>query len=368
MPHILSEAKILGEAKQPIAGRAPGRAAWRLPRLGAFCLPQTLNDGEWQVADFDVLVPVLGIAQIAEQVDKRVALHRLWQEAEPEKALERLAPSIKAIVATSHKAIVDNALMSRLPNLQIVVSYGVGYDHIDAAWAAEHGVIVTHTPDVLNEEVADTAMALTLATVRKLPQAERYLREGRWLETPYPLTASLRGRTMGILGFGRIGKAIARRAAAFGLDIVYHGRSQQKDAPYLYYPTLLGMARACDILVIVAPGGAETRHIVDKEIINAVGPDGIIVNIARGSLVDQEALIAALREGRLLGAGLDVFEHEPQVPAELLALDNAVLLPHVGSASRYTRQAMADLMIANLIAWVDGKGPLTPVPETPWRK
>jgi lactate dehydrogenase-like 2-hydroxyacid dehydrogenase len=320
------------------------------------------------VADFDVLTPVLGMADICGDIEKRVTVHRLWQAPNPEETLARIAPKIRAIAATSHKAVVDAALMSRLPNLEIVVNYGVGYDHIDASWAAEHGVIVTHTPGVLDEEVADVAMALTLATIRKLPQAERYLREGQWREAPYPLTASLRGRTMGILGLGRIGKAIAQRAAAFGLDIVYHGRRQQADAPFLFYPTLIGMARACDILMIVAPGGADTRHIVNREIIDAVGPDGIIVNIARGSLVDQEALISALREGALLGAGLDVFDDEPNVPEALLALDNAVLLPHVGSASRHTRQAMADLMIANLASWLDGKGPLTPTPETPWRK
>jgi lactate dehydrogenase-like 2-hydroxyacid dehydrogenase len=319
------------------------------------------------VEDFDVLVPILGMADLSGDIEKRVTLHRLWLEPDPDGTLTRLAPKIKAVAATSHNAVVDAALMSRLPNLQIVVNYGVGYDHVDTAWAAEHGIIVTHTPGVLDEEVADVAMALTLATVRKLPQAERYLRAGRWLAAPYPLTASLRGRTMGILGLGRIGKAIARRAAAFGLDIVYHGRTQQKDAPFLYYPTLLGMARACDILMIVAPGGADTWRIVNREIIDAVGPDGFVVNIARGSLVDQEALAAALREGTLLGAGLDAFDDEPNVPEALLALDNAVLLPHVGSASRRTRQAMADLMIANLASWVDGKGPLTPVPETPRR-
>jgi lactate dehydrogenase-like 2-hydroxyacid dehydrogenase len=320
-----------------------------------------------QVAEFDVLVPIEGMARIGGDIEKRMNLHRLWLAPDREAALERLAPSIKAIAATSHQAIVDAALMSRLPNLQIVASIGVGYDHIDALWAAEHGIIVTHTPGVLDDEVADVAMALTLATIRKLPQAERYLREGRWRAAPYPLTASLRGRTMGVLGLGRIGKAIARRAAAFGLDVVYHGRAQQPGAPYLYYPTLEGMARACDILMIAAPGGAGTRRIVDRRIIDAVGPEGIIVNVARGSLIDEAALIAALDEGRILGAGLDVFENEPNVPPALLALDNAVLLPHVGSASRHTRQAMADLMIDNLNSWLDGKGPLTPVPETPWR-
>jgi lactate dehydrogenase-like 2-hydroxyacid dehydrogenase len=321
-----------------------------------------------QVADYDVLVPVGGIVQPGGEIEKRVALHRLWLEPDREAALARLAPKIKAIIATSHQAVVDAALMRRLPNLQIVVSFGVGYDHVDAAFAGRNGVVVTHTPGVLDDEVADLAMALTLATVRQLPQAERYLREGRWRrEGPFPLTATLRGRTLGILGFGRIGKAIARRAVGFGLDVVYHGRNEQAGAPYLYYPSLIGMARACDILMVAAPGGAGTRHIVDRAILDALGPDGVLINVSRGSLVDEAALAAALGEGRLLGAGLDVFEDEPNVRPELLALPNAVLLPHVGSASRHTRQAMADLMIANLVSWLDGKGPLTPVPETPWK-
>jgi lactate dehydrogenase-like 2-hydroxyacid dehydrogenase len=320
------------------------------------------------VTEFDLLVPVEGAASIAGEIEKRVRVHRLWLAPDREAALARLAPRIKGIAATSHNAIIDAALMSRLPNLQIVVSFGVGYDHIDAAWAAEHGIVVTHTPGVLDDEVADVAMALTLATVRELPQAARYLREGRWRQASYPLTASLRGRTMGILGLGRIGKAIARRAEAFGLAVAYHGRSRQEGAPYLYYPTLEGMARACDILMIAALGGDGTRRIVDRGIIDALGPEGIIVNVSRGSLIDEPALIAALQERRILGAGLDVFDDEPNVPAALLALDNAVLLPHVGSASRHTRQAMADLMIDNLNSWLDGNGPLTPVPETPWRK
>lgn len=318
------------------------------------------------MAEYDVLVPAEGIAKIGGPIEERVTLHRLWLAPDPEQTLAALAPKIRAIVATSHQAVVDSALMRRLPNLEIVVSFGVGYDHVDAGFAAANGVIVTHTPGVLDDEVADIAMALTLAAARELPQAERYLREGRWPQGAYRLTASLRGRTMGILGLGRIGKAIARRAAAFGLDVVYHGRRQQTGAPFLYYPTLVGMARACDILMVAAPGGAGTKHIVDREILEALGPDGILVNVSRGSLVDQAALIAALKARAILAAGLDVFENEPNVPAELLALDNAALLPHVGSASRHTRQAMADLMIDNLNSWLDGKGPLTPVPETPW--
>jgi lactate dehydrogenase-like 2-hydroxyacid dehydrogenase len=319
-----------------------------------------------EIADFDVLMPIEGMGDIAGGIEKRMRLHRLWREADPEAALRRLAPKIRGVAAGSHQATVDAALMRRLPNLQIVASFGVGYDHVDAKWAGEHGIIVTHTPGVLDEEVADTAFGLMLATVRQLPQAERYLREGRWPSGPFPLTASLRGRILGILGLGRIGKVIARRAVAFGLDVVYHGRKPQEGAPYLYYPTLIGMARACRILMVVAPGGAQTKNIVNREILEALGPDGVLINISRGSLVDEDALIEALAKRKILAAGLDVFAEEPNVPAALVALDNAVLLPHVGSASRHTRQAMADLVVANLYSWIDGEGPLTPVPETPW--
>ncbi len=319
------------------------------------------------MAAFEVLMPVEGMAGIADRIEQRAKLHRLWRARDREAKLEAIAPRIRAIVATWSTAVVDATLMRRLPKLEIVVSFGVGYEHIDAAWAGAHGIIVTNTPGVLDEDVADIAMALTLAAVRRLPQAERYLREGRWRNAPFPLTASLRGRTMGILGLGRIGKQIAKRAEAFGLAVVYHGRKAQDEAPYLYYPSLLGMAKACDILMVAAPGGATTRHIVNREVLAALGPDGVVVNIARGSLVDEAALIETLRDGTILAAGLDVYENEPDVPPALLELDNVVALPHVGSASRHTRQAMADLVVANLFSWIDGKGPLTPTPETPWR-
>jgi lactate dehydrogenase-like 2-hydroxyacid dehydrogenase len=203
--------------------------------------------------------------------------------------------------------------------------------------------------------------------VRRLPQAERYLRAGEWPKAHFPLSASLRGRIMGILGLGRIGKAIAKRAQGFGLEIVYHGRRAQPDVPYRFYPSLVEMAKACDILVVAAPGGPETRRLVDAKVLNALGPDGVLINAARGTLVDEQALIQALRSGAILAAGLDVFENEPQVPEALLALDNAVLLPHVGSASVKTRRAMAECVVDNLVAWSEGKPPLTPVPETPWR-
>jgi lactate dehydrogenase-like 2-hydroxyacid dehydrogenase len=316
--------------------------------------------------DFEVLMLSEGMKEIGEKIESRAILHRLWREPDGEAALARIAPNIRAIAGTWHAPKIDASLMSKLPRLEIVSSFGVGYDHVDAAWAAEHGVVVTHTRGVLDAETADTAMALTLMAVRRYPAAERYLRAGNWPKAPFPLTASLRGRTMGILGLGRIGKEIAQRARAFGVDVVYHGRKPQDDAPYLYYPSLLSMAKACDILVISAPGGATTRKIIDREVLEALGPDGVLVNIARGSLVDEAALIEALASGKILAAGLDVYENEPRVPEALLKLDNAVLLPHVGSASGPTRLAMANLVVDNLFSWMDGKGPLTPVPETPW--
>jgi lactate dehydrogenase-like 2-hydroxyacid dehydrogenase len=318
------------------------------------------------VTAFEVLMPAEGMAEISEQIEARVPLHRLWRAADREAMLTAIAPRVRAIVSTWTTVAIDAALMQRLPNLEIVAAFGVGYDQIDVAWAAAHGIVVTHTPGVLDEDTADIAMALTLAAVRRLPQAERYLREGRWPSAPFPLAASLRGRTMGILGLGRIGRQIARRAAAFGLEVVYHGRKAQDDAPYLFYPSLIDMAKACDILMVAAPGGAATRHIVNRDALAALGVNGVVVNIARGSLVDEAALIEALSERRILAAGLDVYENEPHPPAALLALDNVVALPHVGSATRHSRRAMADLVVANLFSWIDGKGPLTPTPETPW--
>ena len=315
----------------------------------------------------DVMMPSRGMGVVDDLIAERLPLHRLWLEADPDAWLAKQGPRLRALASNGHQFPIDSGFMSRLPQLEIVASFGVGYEHIDAEWAGEHGIVVTHTPGVLDDEVADIAMALTIMAVRRLPQAERFLRAGEWLKAPFPLTASLRGRTMGILGLGRIGKAIARRAQSFGLEIVYHGRHPQADVAWRYYPSLTEMAKACDILTVAAPGGPETRRLVGAEVLRALGPDGVLINIARGTLVDEPALIEALRAGTILAAGLDVYENEPNVPAELIALDNAVLLPHVGSASVKTRRAMADCVVDNLVAWSEGKPPLTPVPETPWR-
>jgi lactate dehydrogenase-like 2-hydroxyacid dehydrogenase len=316
----------------------------------------------------DVLMPAKGMALIEDEIAARLTLHRLWLEPDPGLWLAEWGPRIRAVAMTGAHAPFDEAYMRKFPNLEIVASFGVGYDNIDAKAAARLGIIVTNTPGVLDDEVADTALGLLLMTVRRLPQAERYLRAGLWsAKGAFPLSPSLRGRTVGILGLGRIGKAIAARVSAFGLDVVYHGRNAQADVAHRHYPSLIDMAKASDVLIVVAPGGPATRHVINAEVLDALGPDGVLINIARGSLVDEKALIEALRAGRILAAGLDVFENEPSVPDELIALDNAVLLPHVGSASVKTRRAMAECVVANLFAWADGKAPVSPVAETPWR-
>jgi lactate dehydrogenase-like 2-hydroxyacid dehydrogenase len=316
----------------------------------------------------DVLAPAKGMDLIEEQLSARLPLHRLWLEPNPDVWLAEWGPRVRAIAMTGGHAHLDEAYMRRFPDLEVISSFGVGYDNIDAKAAARLGITVTNTPGVLDDEVADTALGLMIMTVRQLPQAERYLRAGQWsAKGAYPLSPSLRGRTVGIFGLGRIGKAIATRVNAFGLEVVYHGRHAQADVPYRYYSSLIDMAKAVDILIVIAPGGPATRHIVNAEVLKALGPDGVLINVARGSLVDEKALIEALRNKTILAAGLDVFENEPSVPQELIALENTVLLPHVGSASVKTRRAMADCVVSNLFAWADGKPPLTPVPETPWQ-
>jgi lactate dehydrogenase-like 2-hydroxyacid dehydrogenase len=276
--------------------------------------------------------------------------------------------NIRAIACAATSELLGDAFMRRFPKLQIISSFGVGYDHIDAKAAGARGVIVTNTPEVLTEEVADTALALLLNTVREFPQAERYLRAGKWLQRAYPLTkATLRNRTVGIVGMGAIGKAIARRLDAFGVPVVYHARKPRAEVSYRHYPKLLDMARDVDTLMVIVPGGAATANMINAEVLDALGPNGILINMARGSVVDEPALIKALKEKRIMAAGLDVFAKEPEVPGELIAMDNVVLFPHLGSASVYTRDRMDQLVVDNIAAWAAGKPPLTPVPETPFK-
>jgi lactate dehydrogenase-like 2-hydroxyacid dehydrogenase len=317
------------------------------------------------LSSFKVLMPAAMPEAVVEQLAKMTDLVRAWDNPDPDHVIRTAAADVRALAVGGHVGI-DAQFMSRFPRLEIVASFGVGYDTIDAAWAGRNGIVVTNTPDVLNEDVADTALGLMLAAARQFPAAERHLRAGRWPHGSFPLTATLRGRTLGILGLGRIGKAIARRAEAFGLNIVYHGRRAQAGVPYLYCATVEALAEACDILVVVTPGGAATERLVDADVLRALGPNGILINIARGSVVDEAALIEALAAGTILTAGLDVFADEPNVPQALIDMDHVVLLPHVGSASQHTRAAMGQLVVDNILSWAAGHGPLTPVGETPW--
>jgi lactate dehydrogenase-like 2-hydroxyacid dehydrogenase len=316
----------------------------------------------------EILMPKPMMPLIMDGLKATGRLHCLWEKADPDTFIRENASKIGAIATGGHIK-VDGAYMSQFPNLKIVSNFGVGYDTVDAAWAGQHGIIVSNTPDVLTEEVADTALGLLVMTMRELSQSERYLRDGLWASKgPYPLTHNtLRGKTVGILALGRIGKAIATRCEAFGLKIVYHGRSQQKDVTYPYYPTLVGMAKDVDILLSVAPGGASTFHAINAEVLAALGPTGVLINIGRGSVVDEKALIKALQDKVIFSAGLDVFEDEPHVPSELIAMDHVVLLPHVGSASHHTRNLMGQLVVDNILAFQAGKAPVTPVAETPFK-
>jgi lactate dehydrogenase-like 2-hydroxyacid dehydrogenase len=308
-----------------------------------------------------VLMPAPMHDVVVDGCEERFELLRLWEAADPDALLAERGPDVRGLATGGHRR-VDADLLDRLPNLQIVANFGVGYDSVDVNAATERGVVVTNTPGVLDDEVADTALALLLMTVRELGQAERYLRAGRWAaEGPYPLTdLTVAGRRLGILGLGRIGEAIAHRAEAFGMSVGYHNRTR-KDVPYRYYPSLLEMAGDVDTLVVVVPGTAATRHLVDAEVLKALGPEGVLVNIGRGTVVDEQALIEALRTRTIHAAGLDVYEDEPNVPQELIDLDNAVLLPHVGSASKPTRRAMGQLVVDNLSSWFAEGRALTPV-------
>lgn len=294
-------------------------------------------------------------------------LHKLAAAADHD-AFVATHSHVRAIACSATTEKIPGGLMARFPELQIVSSFGVGYDHMDVKWAAEHGVILTNTPDVLTEEVADTAIGLLLSAVRELPQAERYVRAGKWREKDYPLSkASLRNRTVGMVGMGAIGQAIARRLDGMQVPVVYHARQQRGALAYRYYPHLIDMARDVDVLLVIVPGGAATANMIDAEVLDALGPEGILINMARGSVVDEPALIKALQQKRIMAAGLDVFAREPDVPQELIAMDNVVLFPHLGSASVFTREKMDQLIVDNILAWAAGKPPLTPVKETPWR-
>ena len=295
-------------------------------------------------------------------------LHVLPKDGDAEAIIGQVGGNVRAAAVTgAPEGVMRGDVMARFPKLELVSSFGVGYDNIDVKYAVDHNIVVCNTPEVLNEEVADTALGLLLCTVRELPQAASFLRAGKWLQGQYPLTrATLRDRKVGMIGLGRIGKAIARRLEGFGVPVAYHSRNPQSGVAYKYYPKLVDMARDVDTLIAITPGGPSTKHLINAEVLAALGPRGIVINMSRGTVVDDAALIKALREKTIHSAGLDVFLNEPEVPKEYLEMENIVLFPHLGSATVFTRQKMEQLVVDNLLAWADGKPPLTPVPETPW--
>jgi lactate dehydrogenase-like 2-hydroxyacid dehydrogenase len=293
-------------------------------------------------------------------------LHHYETTHDLERVPADVAARARGMAVTYNTVRGDAKTLAMFPKLEIVAAFGVGYDHVDANYAREHNIMVTNTPDVLTEEVADITMGLLICTLREFIKADRYLRSGLWTTQQYPLSVgSLRDRKVGMVGMGRIGQAIARRIEACRVPVVYHTRNPAKGVSYKHYPDLIEMAKAVDTLIVIVPGGAGTAKMVNADVMKALGPRGVIINVARGTVVDEQALVAALKSGTILAAGLDVFEKEPNVPDELKSMQNVVLLPHIGSASVVTRNAMDQLVVDNLKSWFAGKTPLTPVPETP---
>jgi hydroxypyruvate reductase len=302
----------------------------------------------------EIIITGKGHAGTMAILESDFTCHKLFEAKDHAAFLKQHASTVRGL-ATFGPMRVDGKLMDALPKLEIISNFGVGVDSINLSDAKARGIIVTNTPDVLNECVADTAIALVLNTLRRLPQADAYTRAGNWAASgPYPLTTSLGGKTLGILGLGRIGEAIAKRAMAMGMKIRYHNR-RKKDVPFPYDPDPVSLAKNSDVLMIVTPGGPETQNLVGAKVLDAVGPQGYVINIARGSVIDEPLLLRYLQEKRIAGAGLDVFVDEPRIPPEFFKLDNAVLFPHVGSATVETRKAMGDLQIENLRLHFSGK-------------
>ena len=287
-------------------------------------------------------------------------VHRFWEAADKAALLAEAGPRIQAVATDGHNGLKPD-IFDALPALEIISSYGVGYDAVDVSACKARNVRVTNTPDVLNDAMAEITIGLMIALCRRLPQADQFVREGKWLNNGFPLTGELTGAHVGILGLGRIGGEIARRLQAFKMRVSYHGRREQAYVPYTYYADLKEMARDVDWLVVIAPGSPETRGIVSREVMEALGPNGSLVNVARGSLVDEIALVDVLQSGKLGAAALDVFEEEPKVPEALFEMDNVVLSPHQGSATAKTRGTMGDLVVLNLAAHFAGDPLLTPV-------
>ncbi|MFM8632093.1 MAG: 2-hydroxyacid dehydrogenase [Betaproteobacteria bacterium] len=308
---------------------------------------------------------VLAVARIhpfyQQALERLYEVHDRTHELDPT-AFLALAPRIRGVAATG-ESVVSRGLLAQLPNAQVVSVFGVGYDGVDVTAALEYGIPVTHTPGVLTDDVADLALALVLAVGRRLLEADPFVRAGRWPAGPIALGRKVSGARLGIVGLGRIGEAIAHRALAFGMAIAYTGRTEKADSAYRVVPAVRDLAAESDFLVVTTPGGAGTRHLINAEVLAALGPKGYLINVARGSVVDEHALIKALKSGIIAGAGLDVFAHEPHVPQDLCEMPQVVLTPHMASATNQTRQAMADLALANMRAALEGQPLRTPVPE-----
>lgn len=284
---------------------------------------------------------------VEQHLTERYDVQLLANEADPKAYLAREGAGFVGVV-TSAAVGIDAAMIAALPNLKVISSFGVGFDKVDVAAARARSIPVGYTPDVLNDCVADTAFALVMDVARQFSASDRYLRRGDWLKAPFPLATRISGKKLGILGLGRIGSVIARRASGFDMEVRYHNRRPVEGTAFGYERTLESLARWADFLVIAAAGGADTKHLVSRDVLAALGPKGFLVNIARGSVVDEEALIEALENKTIAGAGLDVYQDEPRVPARLIACDNAVLFPHLASGTHETRKAMADLVLENL--------------------
>jgi hydroxypyruvate reductase 2 len=297
---------------------------------------------------------------LEQELDRRFKLFRFWNVPNKEEFLKEKSASIRAVVGSA-TAGADAELIDALPRLEIVACFSVGLDKVDLGKCKEKGIRVSNTPDVLTDDVADLAIGLMLTTLRRICESDQYVRSGLWKRGDFKLTTKFSGKTVGIIGMGRIGMAIAKRAEAFSCPVSYYSRSQKPDTKYKYFPSVVELASNCHILVVACPLTAETRHIINREVIDALGPKGVLINIGRGPHVDESELVSALVEGRLGGAGLDVFENEPEVPEKLFGLDNVVLTPHVGSGTVETRKTMADLVIGNLEAHFLNKPLLTPV-------
>jgi lactate dehydrogenase-like 2-hydroxyacid dehydrogenase len=293
-----------------------------------------------------------------ESLDQHFDVLRLRREKDPEAAIQAHRQDIVGIASGMMK--VSRQLIEALPNLEIIATNSVGTDHIDLVAARERGVAVTNTPGVLTDDTADTALALLLATARRICEGDIYVRVGKWLNGDMPLGVSLSGKKAGIVGLGRIGQAIAKRCEAFGMEILYHG-PRKKDVPYHYVDDVHALAQAADFMILACPGGPATAGLVDGPVLESLGPKGILINISRGSVVDEPALIAALQNRRILAAGLDVYAHEPHVPEAFISMDNVVLLPHIGSATVETRTVMGRLVVDNLLAHFNGQPLKTPV-------